>query len=221
MDNFDCTQLTDNMVSELREVAARIRGRRTANAIDIGHDLIRVKGQIGHGEFTKWVENDCDLTIRTAQNYMNVARWADAKNENVTFLERVPLSVLYELAADDVPAEAENVVIASFLAGTRLTAAEVARRIAQAREDIQEAEAAADSVVEDLRDITKDQQRRALLRIFTELLGAWAPDERDALLAALAAVAFADATDLDGGGDGDGDDLAEQPAELEEVVAAV
>jgi len=42
-------------------------------AIKIGEDLLKAKAQAGHGNFLKWVKDNCDLSDKTAERYMKFA----------------------------------------------------------------------------------------------------------------------------------------------------
>jgi hypothetical protein len=182
MTKFDDEPLSENLVVELHEVATRVRGRTSGHAIDTGRDLIAIKDKLEHGYFTKWVENDCDIGLRTAENMMNAARWADAKSENVSLLGRLPMSAVYALAADDVPVEIESLIIADFLAGERPAVAAMKERIEAARTAVLEALAIADAMVDDLREVPVWRQRRALARVNTEILRGWEHAERQSLI---------------------------------------
>jgi Protein of unknown function (DUF3102) len=43
-------------------------------AIDAGEALIEAKRQVGHGNFGRWVKDNCELSERTAEVYMECAR---------------------------------------------------------------------------------------------------------------------------------------------------
>jgi hypothetical protein len=163
---FDYAGLGDNLATELREIATTIRRRTKDRAIDTGRELLAIKkdNKIEHGQFTTWVEGACELTMRTAQNMMNAARWVDSKSENVSLL---PMTIIYALAADDVPEEVEAEVIAEFQAGGRPTVDNVKERIAAARKEVAEVLAIADATVKDLHAATANKtiRRRALDRI--------------------------------------------------------
>lgn len=61
---------------KLEEIAASIRARQTniaQNIIGIGYDLIEAKAMLKHGEFSKWLADNFNMTARTARNYMSVA----------------------------------------------------------------------------------------------------------------------------------------------------
>ncbi|MDE5464714.1 DUF3102 domain-containing protein [Bradyrhizobium sp. CSS354] len=86
----------------LQELAEEIRDRSrstTAAVIAIGVALARGKDRIRHGEFAKWVAEQCGFTARTAQNYMLAAALA-AKYEIVSLLTP---AALYRLAAPKTP----------------------------------------------------------------------------------------------------------------------
>ena len=53
---------------------------RTAKEIaaEIGEELIAVKQKLAHGKFEPWVEANCCLSVRRAQEYMKVARLKNA-----------------------------------------------------------------------------------------------------------------------------------------------
>jgi hypothetical protein len=43
-------------------------------AIETGKSLIAAKKQVGHGNFENYVSIECRFTVRTAQNYMRLAK---------------------------------------------------------------------------------------------------------------------------------------------------
>jgi hypothetical protein len=55
-----------------REVVALGRTAKEI-AAEIGEELIAVKTELKHGEFTPWVEQNCSFTDRHARRYMKVA----------------------------------------------------------------------------------------------------------------------------------------------------
>jgi hypothetical protein len=67
----------------------------------IGAELIAVKAALdrlsGKTAWQRWLKDHVHYTIKTAQNYMSVARFAE-KNENVfVFLIRIPASCIASL----------------------------------------------------------------------------------------------------------------------------
>ncbi|MCC6454471.1 MAG: DUF3102 domain-containing protein [Caldilineaceae bacterium] len=71
--------------------------------LTIGKRLIEVKDFLPHGKFGEWIGQEFDLSLRMAQNMMNVAREYGDKSETVSLLSD---SVLYLLAAPSTPPEA-------------------------------------------------------------------------------------------------------------------
>ena len=48
-----------------------------ALAVTVGRSLGEAKGLVGHGNWQVWVENHCGFSVRTAQDYIRVARAID------------------------------------------------------------------------------------------------------------------------------------------------
>ena len=93
---FDYGLLPQEKALALCECRTRIRAemmKTTASVIAIGRELIAVKKTLRHGAFGPWVESECGFSLRSAQNYMRVARLAD-KNATVAHL---PLATSYRM----------------------------------------------------------------------------------------------------------------------------
>src|SRR5262249_60382448 len=70
--------------AELEELAAVIRKNHddalsslklaVMHAITAGEALIEAKARVKHGEWLPWLAEHCDLSERTAQGYMRLAR---------------------------------------------------------------------------------------------------------------------------------------------------
>lgn len=52
--------------------------------IKIGELLRTAKDQVGHGKFTKWIEDNCSFSMDTAQRCMNIAK--DMKGQRIESL---------------------------------------------------------------------------------------------------------------------------------------
>jgi hypothetical protein len=71
-------------VDPLGELATRIKSLHSQivdagknvirKAIDAGNALIDAKRQVGHGNWLKWLKDNCELSDRTAEVYMTCAR---------------------------------------------------------------------------------------------------------------------------------------------------
>jgi len=86
---FDYSGLTANASELAKRAAAKIQQhqRRTSlEIIEIGTDLIKVKGALEHGHFIAWLEAEFGWTDRTARNYMRAALVFGAKSETVSVL---------------------------------------------------------------------------------------------------------------------------------------
>ena len=107
---FNYALLAPDVAVDLRHQAARLRGlmvRSTVDMIEIGRDLIAIKAQLGHGQFTDWVEREIGVTVRTVQGYMAIAK-LNGKNETISLL---PPSTARMLAAKSVAPEIVQQVI--------------------------------------------------------------------------------------------------------------
>ncbi len=99
------------------------------NLIEVGKRLIEVKALLEHGQFADWCETEFQMSARTVQNMMNVARAFDGKSETVSLLTD---STLYLLAAPSTPAAAREKVIGQAQAtGQSPTKAQVKAVIAE------------------------------------------------------------------------------------------
>src|SRR6516225_7333896 len=78
------TQIADTKPDGLSELAAKIKSLHAAvidsgknvvrKAIEAGVALIDAKRQVGHGNWLKWLKENCELSERTAEVYMECAR---------------------------------------------------------------------------------------------------------------------------------------------------
>jgi hypothetical protein len=73
----------------------------TADIIAIGDLLLEAQEQVEHGGWLTWLKTNFGSSIRTAQNYMNAARFA-SKNATVAHLKLRP-SALYFLTRIQLP----------------------------------------------------------------------------------------------------------------------
>jgi hypothetical protein len=101
---FDYGDVPADTAAVLRAQASRIRTMvrsTTETIIQVGNDLIAVKQTIGHGKFRDWIEAECGFSVRSAENYIKAAEFAEGKSATVAFLQ--PATV-YRLAAKSTPA---------------------------------------------------------------------------------------------------------------------
>jgi hypothetical protein len=100
-----------------RAVIRTLSKQTTLAAIEIGRQLRTVKKILRHGLFEKWVQYDCHFSIKTAQNYMRLARFAD-KNESIALL---PLGTAYRLTGKRVSPSLIDEVIRRAVRGERIS----------------------------------------------------------------------------------------------------
>jgi hypothetical protein len=129
---FDYGSLDAETAASIRATAGNIRERMKRNVVETGRDFIRVKAQLGHGAFGRWLKAEFEMTVRTAQNYMRAADLANRKSETVSHLSA---KALYKLAAPSTPDAARDDVIARLQRGEVMTAERVDTAIRFARNE--------------------------------------------------------------------------------------
>lgn len=93
--------------------------RRSAqDIIDIGHKLIEVKEQLGHGNFRAWLKAEFDCSIKTAGRFMQVA--TQFKCANLACLN-IAVSALYLLARPSTPEKARKQALELAKKGENIT----------------------------------------------------------------------------------------------------
>lgn len=73
---------TEELITEIKKRIVNT----TQNIVEIGQLLIKAKNQVAHGEWGKWLADNIDFTIRTADRFMKCAErfsnWPPAANLN-------------------------------------------------------------------------------------------------------------------------------------------
>jgi hypothetical protein len=62
------------LIQQRHEAVAASLKEAVSNAIAAGELLLEAKKQVGHGEWLPWLAENCDISERTAQAYMRLAR---------------------------------------------------------------------------------------------------------------------------------------------------
>jgi hypothetical protein len=62
-------------------------------AIDVGQQLLDMKGKLDHGKFNHWIEKYYNFSLTTAARYMKIA-WNRELFENMPSTELAQLSIL-------------------------------------------------------------------------------------------------------------------------------
>lgn len=131
---FDYSQIDEGIRDEVQQAANSIRAYGKAmqgSLIAIGKRLIEVKGMLPEGQFSAWIEAEFQLSQRSAQNFMNVARVFGNRGHEIIS----PLSdtVLYLLAAPSTPEEARVEVEQAAIEGKKITVGFAKEAIRKAR----------------------------------------------------------------------------------------
>jgi Protein of unknown function (DUF3102) len=109
---FDYDSLPPEHVRVLKEAFIQISlcvGGTAKAIVAIGRELLAVKALLDRGQFVRWVEAECVFSLRSAQNYMRVARFMD--QQNATFAN-LPPATLYMISAKKAPPEFVSEVVA-------------------------------------------------------------------------------------------------------------
>lgn len=128
--------------SYTKAIKERIR-RATQDIIEIGEMLTDVKSRLPHGQFTLWLQIEFSWDIRSAQNFMSVAKMF--KNEKFSFLTEdnldklaIATSALYLLARPSTSEQVRNTVIKRAVAGEIMTHTKVKQIVAENKDRLQE-----------------------------------------------------------------------------------
>lgn len=95
---FDYSLVDRNLGKVLKDQARRIKseiGHQTQSILATGALLIEVKPKLQHGLFTRWVEEEVGVSVRTAENYIRAAKLAsECKSETISLLSPTTLYLL-------------------------------------------------------------------------------------------------------------------------------
>lgn len=128
---FDYSQVDADLAVQMRDAADRIWGLAHGAFVELGRELLSIRNRLKRGQFVAWIEHECQLRIRTAQRAMRAAEMVD-KNDKLSYLPPDGLLALVPRPASE-PIVAE--IIEQIEDGARPTAAEIKRRIADARQE--------------------------------------------------------------------------------------
>jgi hypothetical protein len=135
---FDYTVLSEELATEARSIAERVRARhqsQIAAIIETGAELTAIKDKLGHGNFEPWIIAEFGWSLRTARNYMQASETFAGKSATVADLTP---SALYALAAPSTPEPVRQQVIDRLEAGEKIDPIEVKElvKVAKRKEQI-------------------------------------------------------------------------------------
>ncbi len=125
-DSFDYTSLTAEVAAAARKAAETIRREVLRTIPLVGRHLLAVKEMLHHGQFTAWAQAELGMTARTAQNYMNAARWLEGKPKSLAHL---PPTAIYALASPKAPPAIVQGIVEAAEAGALPAAKAIAERL--------------------------------------------------------------------------------------------
>ena len=109
--------LPSTLAARAERIRAHLRDLRRS-IIEIGRELIAAKGELRHGQWLPWLDQEFGWTERTAQRYIAIA--TAFKNNSVSHLT-IDASALTALAGPKVPQAARREAITRARAGERVT----------------------------------------------------------------------------------------------------
>lgn len=130
--NYDGVEpeLAKFLRNRARLIKSQVR-QQTRSIIETGAILQDVKARLEHGSFTVWVQAELGCSLRTAENYMRAAEFANGKNEIVS---RLPPATVYALAAPSTPDEVKSKVMGALETGKDIDVRTIESQIRRARE---------------------------------------------------------------------------------------
>lgn len=93
-------ELTEFNIEKTTAEILILKDQTAQNIIEIGKRLIKVKENLEHGEFTKWLEERIDISHRTANNFMKVAK-TFSNSQSIANLGSTKLFLLAGLDEED------------------------------------------------------------------------------------------------------------------------
>lgn len=112
---------------ELRVIAGEIRRCGTEAVLAMGHELIKAKAMLPHGQFERWVDEELGWAKSTATDYVRIARqWGKCPDSGL-----LNHSVLLKLSARNVSEEARVRAIEIAKRGRSVTVRDAGRIISE------------------------------------------------------------------------------------------
>jgi hypothetical protein len=134
---FNYNELPDDVVKEAREFAAKIKTRMRSTIESIsqaGKCLRLVKERLEHGTFSAWVNAECKLGIRSAEDLMRISVMWDKNIVNLETPPLISLTVWSCLASKSACPEEVALIIGEAGRGVYLAVEDVRGRLNAARE---------------------------------------------------------------------------------------
>lgn len=166
--NIDPVTRQEVQKKSLSELKVEIKfhlGQMAGHAIEIGKLLIEAKEQVGHGEWQNWLDENFNLTVKMANNFMRIAeRFGGNRNLSSDLNQSQMIAMLAlpegeeekfieEKAAEGTPVEDMTVK------NLKAEIADYKKRLAQAEEDAEGYKIANDQLDAQLENLGEENQR--------------------------------------------------------------
>ncbi|WP_180982395.1 DUF3102 domain-containing protein [Methylocella silvestris] len=110
------------VINSEHRAATAAHEQAVRHAIECGRLLLEAKGGVTHGHWSKWVKQNCDFAMRTAQVYMRIAEHLagdEAKTQHAAHLSLRELLAEIERAANPPPLPSYDAIKHKLLPETR------------------------------------------------------------------------------------------------------
>jgi hypothetical protein len=131
---FDYSAFSPSDAAFLKKTAKRVRTlirRATPLLIEIGDYLAKAKQKLPHGQFGAFCLDEVKISVRSAENYMNLAELA--KVYPPSLVSRLPANAGYKLGEESAPAEIVAEIMTEVSTGRTFTFREVNGRLLAAK----------------------------------------------------------------------------------------
>jgi DUF3102 family protein len=213
--SFDYGSVSPDVAKFLKGQAKKIIRTSANSVVQIGKDLIAAKHFLDHGAFQRWLDSEVGIRARTAQAYMQVARWISSKNPAVA---RLPPSVLYLLSAPSTPERFMSDVLKRVDAGENLVLPVIRNELKALRKQTQPELRGESSDSPHSEGVRGQAGREALMELVAILAQRLSPTEfarvraimtnesmlHDAAFAQNVALAFSSTSSIESDGNGRG-----------------
>lgn len=132
---FDYSSLDDGAAASIKEATTRIRSAAINSYVEIGKELIRVRGALPHGAWGPWLAAEFGWSDRHARNFMAAAELAEANRKPFSVLSP---SVVMALASPSTPEPARAAILERASLGTNITVTEAKSVIRQEKGKLKE-----------------------------------------------------------------------------------
>lgn len=132
--NFDYTALDSDIEKVVKQCADQIKSlmhQTIKTNIEIGHNLIKVKQELKHGQFVKWIKSEFSWGLTTAYKFIHVAENCEEVRKFSQYENLIDTSTLYLIAAPSTPQKARQELLNLVKEGEKVTNGKACKVIAK------------------------------------------------------------------------------------------